>query len=81
MKKHNIHQSISNVFVTYFCMKVFQFFYSTINKVNEGMDVFIMTLLNDLIYFLVFTLQQKVSLYAKWFHWILSDFIGLVNKD
>jgi len=81
MKKHNIHQSISNVFVTYLCIKVFQFFYSTINKVNEGMDVFIMTLLNDLIYFLVFTLQQKVSLYAKWFHWILSDFIGLVNKD
>jgi hypothetical protein len=27
------------------------------------------------------TLQQKVSLYAKWFHWILNAFIGLVNKD
>ncbi len=32
------------------------------------------------------TLQQKVSLYAKWFHWILSEFIscnehGLVNKQ
>jgi hypothetical protein len=26
-------------------------------------------------------LQQKVSLYAKWFHWILSEFIGLVNGD
>jgi hypothetical protein len=24
-------------------------------------------------------LQQKVSMYAKWFHWILSEFIGLVN--
>jgi hypothetical protein len=22
------------------------------------------------------TLQQKVSLYAKWFHWVLSEFIG-----
>ncbi len=21
-------------------------------------------------------LQQKVSLYAKWFHWIMSEFIG-----
>jgi hypothetical protein len=21
-------------------------------------------------------LQQKVSLYAKWFHWILNEFIG-----
>jgi hypothetical protein len=29
----------------------------------------------------IYTLQQKVSLYAKWFHWILSEFIGLVNKD
>jgi hypothetical protein len=27
------------------------------------------------------SLQQKLSLYAKWFHWILSEFIGLVNKD
>jgi hypothetical protein len=27
------------------------------------------------------TLQQKVSLYAKWFQWILSEFTGLVNKD
>jgi hypothetical protein len=27
------------------------------------------------------TQQQKVSMYAKWFHWILSEFIGLVNGD
>jgi hypothetical protein len=27
------------------------------------------------------TLQHKVSLYTKWFHWILSEFICLVNKD
>jgi len=27
------------------------------------------------------SLQQKVSLYAKWFHWILSEFIGLVDGD
>jgi hypothetical protein len=27
------------------------------------------------------TLQQKVSLYTKWFHWILSEFIGLMNMD
>jgi hypothetical protein len=24
-------------------------------------------------------LQQKVSLYAKWFHWILSEFLVLVT--
>jgi hypothetical protein len=43
----------------------------------------------------VISLQQKVSLYAKWFHWILSEFtscsewelvkklefIGLMNRD
>jgi hypothetical protein len=22
------------------------------------------------------SLQQKVSMYAKWFHWILGEFIG-----
>jgi len=27
------------------------------------------------------TLQQKVSMYAKWFHWILSEFISLVSGD
>jgi len=28
------------------------------------------------------SLQQKVSLYAKWFHWlIMSEFIGLMNED
>jgi hypothetical protein len=30
---------------------------------------------------IIATLQQKVSLYLKWFHWILNEFIGLVNKD
>ncbi len=25
--------------------------------------------------------QQKVILYTKWFHWILSEFIGLMNMD
>jgi hypothetical protein len=28
---------------------------------------------------LLITLQQNVSLYAKWFHW--NEFIGLVNMD
>jgi hypothetical protein len=27
------------------------------------------------------TLRQKVSPYAKQFHWILSEFTSLVNKD
>jgi hypothetical protein len=27
------------------------------------------------------TLQQKVTLYAKWFHWILSEFIGPNEQD
>jgi hypothetical protein len=32
------------------------------------------------------SLQEKVSLYTKWFHWILSEFIsynelGLVGKQ
>jgi len=27
------------------------------------------------------TRQQKVSLYAKWFHWTFSEFTSLVNKD
>ncbi len=27
------------------------------------------------------SLQQKVSLCAKWFHWILSEFTSLVNGD
>jgi hypothetical protein len=26
-----------------------------------------------------FLLQQKVSLYAKWFHWIMSEFIGYIE--
>jgi hypothetical protein len=27
------------------------------------------------------TLQQKVSLYAKWFHWILNEFAGYNERD
>jgi hypothetical protein len=27
------------------------------------------------------SLQQKVSLYTKWFYWILSEFTDLVNMD
>jgi hypothetical protein len=27
------------------------------------------------------SLQQKVSLYAKWFHWILSEFTGPSERD
>jgi len=27
------------------------------------------------------TLQQKVSLYAKWIHWILSEFISCNEQD
>jgi hypothetical protein len=26
-------------------------------------------------------LQQNVSMYAKWFQWILSEIIGIVNED
>jgi hypothetical protein len=26
-------------------------------------------------------LQQKVSLYTKWFHWILSEFIGCNERE
>jgi len=26
-------------------------------------------------------LQQKVSLYAKWIHWILSEFISRSEQD
>jgi hypothetical protein len=29
--------------------------------------------------FVVMPLQQKVPLYTKWFHWIWSEFIGLMN--
>jgi hypothetical protein len=28
-----------------------------------------------------YSLQQKVSLYTKWFHWILSEFIGIMNGN
>jgi hypothetical protein len=27
------------------------------------------------------TLQQKLSMYAKWFQWILGEFISLMNRD
>jgi hypothetical protein len=27
------------------------------------------------------TLQQKVSMYAKWIHWILSEFISRSEWD
>jgi hypothetical protein len=29
----------------------------------------------------IFALQQNVSLYVKWFHWILSEFIGPNDWD
>jgi uncharacterized membrane protein len=29
---------------------------------------------------MVDSLQQKVSLYVKWFHWILSEFIGCSER-
>jgi hypothetical protein len=32
------------------------------------------------LYFYSLTLQQKVSLYVKWFHWILSEFINYTYK-
>jgi hypothetical protein len=28
------------------------------------------------VHYNVFSLQQKVSLYARWFQWILSEFTG-----
>jgi hypothetical protein len=30
---------------------------------------------------LIRSLQQKVSLYAKWFHWIMSEFISYKEWD
>jgi len=27
------------------------------------------------------SVQQKVSLYTKWFHWIVSEFTSLANMD
>jgi hypothetical protein len=49
MKEHNIQQSISSVFVTYFYYtKVFQILYLVSHKFNKRIDIFIMTLQNDL---------------------------------
>jgi hypothetical protein len=28
-----------------------------------------------------YPLEQKVSMYVKWFHWILNEFIGLNEQD
>jgi hypothetical protein len=61
MKKHNIHQSISSVLVTYFYYtKVFQILYSISHKLNRSINIFIMRLKNDLSLF--------AYVYAEIFH-------------
>jgi hypothetical protein len=33
------------------------------------------------VYMSLFSLQQNASMYTKWFHWILSELIGLIEWD
>jgi len=61
MKEHNIHQSISSVLVTYFYYtNFFQILYSISHKLNGSINIFIITLKNDLSLF--------SYVYAKIFH-------------
>jgi hypothetical protein len=58
-----------------FILKLISWFFIHV----ESMDIYIYIYIY--IYINHYSLQQKVSLYAKWFHWILSEFTSLVNRD